>query len=226
MRVLFSFIAYVCIATVLSAAVGAAYLWQTERVSDEKIFHMLALLHDVDMDRIAEEQPYPDEQVPPEEVSLEDSEQRRELLQRNFEAKLDALKRGRQEFDHRLRQLSEATERFDRLAKELESRLKQQGELTSKENIQEVVRNLELMRPEQAKQLLLMTIDEDRMNDVVMLMNSMNTQKLRSIIQQFETADEISKLHEIHRLMLDGGPQKQVLDQALEQIKTLDATQP
>jgi hypothetical protein len=59
-----------------------------------------------------------------------------------------------------------------------------------------------------------------------MLMNSMNAQKLRNIIQQFESPDEISKLHEIHRLMLDGGPQKQVIDQALEQIKTLEANQP
>lgn len=226
MRLLFSFIVYVCVATVVSAAVGIAYLWQTERINDQKIFHILALLHDVDVERIAEEKQYPEQQVLPEEMSLEETDRKRELLERNFEAKLDALKRGRQEFDRRLRQLSEATERFDRLAKDLENRLKQQGELTSKQNIQEVVRNLELMRPEQAKQLMMMTIQDDRMNDVIMLMNSMNAQKLRSIIQQFESADEISKLHEIHRLMLDGGPQKQVLDQALEQIKSLEANQP
>jgi hypothetical protein len=225
-RGFFVFVAYVCVATVFAAAVGIAYLWQSERIDDKKIFQMLAILHNVDVQRIADEFQYPEQEVPPEELSWEESQLRRQLLDRNYEAKRDALKRGRQEFDHRLRQLSEATERFDRLAKELENRLKQQGDLTTKENVDEVVRNLELMKPEQAKELLLMTIDDGRMNDVVMLIKTMNAQKLRNIIQQFESPDEIRKLYDINLLMLAGGPQKEILDQAMEQIKTLEAAKP
>ena len=58
-----------------------------------------------------------------------------------------ALQRGRQEYDHRLEQLKEQTDRYDRLAQEWQSRRKKEEELTTHENLAKVVGQLEQLKP-------------------------------------------------------------------------------
>ncbi|MEM6330040.1 MAG: hypothetical protein AAF790_07320, partial [Planctomycetota bacterium] len=74
MRMLGVIIGYFCTATVLSATIGMAYLWRTQRLDDEKVFRIVALVHDVDIDSLAEEQQgdaaaTPDEEPSPDDVA-------------------------------------------------------------------------------------------------------------------------------------------------------------
>jgi hypothetical protein len=52
-RFLFALIGYLATATVITLALGVGYLWQTERLSDDKMFRMIALLQGVDLEQIA-----------------------------------------------------------------------------------------------------------------------------------------------------------------------------
>jgi hypothetical protein len=221
-RFLFALIGYIATATVITLALGVGYLWQTERLSDDKMFRMIALLQGVDLEQIAIAERASDEDVPAEEPSMDAVIGQQQVLDRNFEVKLLSLQRGRQEYDHRLLQLKTQTERFDRLARDWESKLKQQDELTTQENLAKVVSDLEQVKPATAKNLLMQWIEDGRMEDVITLLGRMSDNKKAKILKSFATPDELDKLHEIHRLMIDGKKNKEKLQQAQGELDALN----
>lgn len=222
MRMLIGLIGYACTATVISAVLGMAYLYGTNRVDDEKMFRMVALLHDVDVDRIAEENEVAAEEIPDEEPSPEDVRWRRQILARNHEVKMEALKRGKLNFDASLSALITEKERFDEIATKLQKELEEEGELSNKQSVQKVVQNLELMKADQAKDELRRILqEEDGVADVIKLTKTMNTNKLKKILQRFVTPEEQEELHTILQSMLNGGPQQEVFENALEELNKL-----
>jgi hypothetical protein len=218
-NILFALIAYVCTATVIALGLAIGYMWHTEQLNDEKLFRIVALVQDVDLNQIAEEHRKKADEVPPEEPSLLEVSHHQQVQDRNHEVKLLALQRGSQEYHHRFQQLKEQADRNDRLAQDLQSRLKQHEELTTQENVTKVVGQLEQLRPDVAKASLMRWIDEGRMDDAILLMSRMSDTKLSKILKSFETAEELDKLHEIHQRILARGGGSQQLKQSLNDLQ-------
>jgi hypothetical protein len=217
-QLLFALIAYVCVATMISLALGVAYLWHNDRLSDEKLFRLVALLQDVDVGQIGQAQVKSGDEVPPQEPSLDDMLHHQEIRDRNYEVKLLALQRGRQEYDDRLQQLKIQTDRYDRLAQEWQSRLQKEEELTTQENLAKVVSQLEQLRPPVAKDMLKRWIEEERMDDAILLMSKMSENRLGKILKTFETPEELTQLHEIQQRIIDGGAGAEQLKKALDDL--------
>ena len=218
-RILFPLIGYFATATVITMVLGVGFLWQTDRLTDDKMFRLVALLQGVDLQQMVEAQRKSDDEVPPEEPSMAAVLGQQQLLNRNFEVKLLALQRGRQEIDHRLQQIKERTDRYDRLARDYEASLKKQGEIATQESLAKVVSDLEQVKPGIAKDLLMRWINEDRMDHVITLLGKMSENKKKKILLSFQTPDELDKLHEIHRLMLEANATKQKLDEAQQALQ-------
>lgn len=224
MRIIFSLIGYLCVATVISATVGLAYMWNSERMDDEKVFRMFAILYDIDVDQVAQDDDETAQELdaPPEEASSKDTQLQREVVMRDFEVQLSTLKTSRQEFDYYYQRIRTATDRFDRLAVDLEKRLTEEGELSTKESVDKVVRDLMAIDPKIAKDLLRRTLSqEEGVKDVILLMNAMQPRKLANILKQFRTPEELDDLHMIHQVQMNGGPRKSVLDDAMQEIQTM-----
>jgi NADH dehydrogenase/NADH:ubiquinone oxidoreductase subunit G len=218
-RILFPLIGYFATATVITLLLGVGYLWQTERLTDDRMFRLVALLQGVDLQQIVEAQQKSGDEVPSEEPSMAAVLGQQQLLSRNFEVKTLALQRGRQEYDHRLQLLKDRIDRYDRLARDYEASLKKQGEIATQENLAKVVSDLEQVKPVVAKDLLMRWISEDRMDNVITLLGKMAENKKKKILLSFSTPDELDKLHEIHRLMLEANATKQRLDEAQNALK-------
>jgi hypothetical protein len=200
-------------------------LWKSDQLTDEKLFRITAILQGVDLQQIAEAEKGAEGETPTEEPSVDDIAGQQQVIDRNYEVKLLSLQRGRQEFDERLQQLKVQSERFDRQARDWEAKLKQQGELTTQENLTKVVSDLEQVKPVTAKDLLMRWIQEDRMQDVILLLGRMSETKKAKILKSFTTPDELDKLHEIHRLLLDNDEQEK-LKQAEAELNTLKNAAP
>jgi hypothetical protein len=221
-QLLFGLIAYLCVATMITIALGLGYLWHTDQLNDEKVFRMVALLQDVELRQLGEVTEQTSGEVPPEEPSLEDVAQHQQLQDRNYEVKLLALQRGRQEYDHRLQELEVKIDRYDRLAQDWQSRLAKQEELTNQENLAKVVSQLEQVKADTGKALLMLWINEGRMDDAILLMSKMSESSLKKILKTFETDEELEKLHEIHqRIIGSGGTPK--LQDALNELNALES---
>jgi hypothetical protein len=172
-----------------------------------------------------EEQRKTAEEVPPQEVSLHEALQRQQVMDRNFEAKLLALKRGKQEYDLRLQELNKYIERSDQMAQDLERKRQEAAELTTQENLATVVAHLQAVQPQQAKEELLRWMNDGRMDDAILLMNKIPEGKLKKILQKFVAPDEQTKLYELHQRVIDRGEQASSLDQAIDDLKATGAGQ-
>jgi hypothetical protein len=212
---------YLASATVITVALGFGYLWHTERLTDDKLFRVIALLEGVDLQQIADAQKKTEEEIPPEEASMDAVIGRQQILDRNYEVKLLELKRGRQEYDNSYENLKVKIDRYDQLARTWQDKLTQQEQQTSLENIGKVVSDLEQVKPATAKDLLMRWIAEDRMSDVITLLGKMSENKKGKILNSFTTPEELDKLHQIHRLMIDNSANKDQLSKALGELKQM-----
>jgi hypothetical protein len=221
-NILLTLIAYFCVATVITLVLILGYMWQTDRLNDEKVFRIVALLHDVDLQQIAQAQVKTDDEVPPEEPSINKVLHEQHVRDRNFEVKMLALQRGKQDYDHSYQELKKEIDRYDRLAQDWQSRLKQQEELTNQQNVAKVVSQLEQVSPEVGKAELLRWINEGRMDDAIVLMSKMSEKKLGKILKTFETDTELDTLHEIHEHIIGGSRETEQLEKALGELNAAE----
>jgi hypothetical protein len=220
MKYVFATIGYLSTATVIALGLGLGYLWQTRQLTNEKMFEMVALMHDVNLKEISEAEEFQRRQVPDEEQSLDEYERLREIKLRNYEVKINALKQGRKEFDASFRNLTEATNRFDNLARELEARLEQQGQLAMEKSLRSVVNRLESIKPALAKDHLMMYLKEaDGERTVILLLRAMSENKRTKVLQQFKTPEEVEAHHRINQLEMQGFPDKPEIDQLMERVR-------
>jgi hypothetical protein len=224
MRFLLAIIGYFATATVITLAMGFGYLWHSERLTGDKMFRIIALIQGVDLQQIADSQKTTEGDVPPEEPSREALTGQQQMLDRNFEVKMLTLQQGKQEYLSTLDQLKQKSDRFDRQAREWQDKLKQQEQLTTQENIAKVVSDLEQVKPNVAKDLLMKSIQENRMDDVILLLGKMSESKKSKILKSFSTEEELDKLHEIHRLLIEGAANKEKLSQANADLESLRPT--
>jgi hypothetical protein len=219
---LIALIAYVCVATVITLVLILGYWWHTDRLNGEKMFRLTALLQDVDLQQISESQEKKGDEVPREESSINEVLHRQQVQDRNFEVKLLALQRGRQDFDHSYQELKKERDRYDRMAQDFQNKVKQQEELTNQENFAKVVAQLEQVSPEIGKELLLRWIQDHRMDDAIAMMSRMSETKLGKILKTFETDVELDTLHEIQERIIGGGPASKELEKALGEINAIE----
>ena len=73
-------------------------------------------------------------------------------------------------------------------------------------------------------QFVITDLDEDRMQDVILLLGRMSETRKAKILKAFTTPEELDKLHEIHRLMIDDNRNKQEIEAAKEELDALKPT--
>jgi hypothetical protein len=187
------------------------------------MFRLMAVMQDVDLQKMAAEEKKSPDNVPPEEPSVNEVMHQQQVQDRNLEVKELALQRGKQEYDASLQSLIEQTDRYDRLAHDWQSRLKQEQELTSQQNVAKVVSQLEQVTPDVGKDQLMRWIDEKKMDDAILLMSKMSESKLAKILKTFATPEELTKLHEIHERIISSGSESSKLEKALDELGAVDA---
>lgn len=227
MRLLFAMIGYASVATLLSAALGIGYLWKTERLTDERMFRIVALLHGVETTEELDTQTFAEGESPEEEPSLAEERRLRHLAMRNYEVRQESLDRGKTEFDHSLTLLLDQRDRIDEMASELRQRIDQVSSETIEEGVRNVVRDLKVAKPDKGKELLLRILDrggtdpearQKAMDEVIQLINTMPIDTWSDILNRFDGAAELDKLHQIQAQQLEGGERKRVLEEALNQL--------
>lgn len=218
---LFGLIAYLCVATVITLALIVAYMRHKDQLTNEKIFRVMAVLQDVDLQKMTAAEKKSPNEVPPAEPSVNEVMHNQQLLDRNFEVKQLALERGKQEYNARWQLLVDKTERYDQMARSFEARLKQEQELTTQQNTATVVNQLQQLTPEKAKEQLMLFIEEEKMDDAILLMSKMSESKLAKILKTFETEKELAKLHEIQVRIMRSGTENKDLEDALNRLGTL-----
>jgi hypothetical protein len=209
-------IGYACVATVISAALGYGYLRKSGKLDDEKLFKVVALLQDVDLEEIKKASEEQGPTTPAEEASFDEQQRHAQTTMLHFDAKQKQLNVSLTNFDYQLKQLNAAIENYARLKADVAKYLDEQGKLVVREQ-------MELLPPKQAKPIFINYITDNHVDDVIMLLGSLKPRSREAILKTFTTEQDLEMLYKIQRKMLAGEPVKPFIDAKLQELEQLQS---
>ncbi|PQO47142.1 hypothetical protein [Blastopirellula marina] len=213
--------AYLCVATVLAAGVGAAILIATNRVDSAKAYSILAIVYGIDEDKIREQmdeesQPEKDNEEPDMQAVI-DARARRHLA---LDFRIQALDTGIENIRGMQANLAEERRRYDQLKTSFDDRLKQLEEGVRDDAIVELQRTMEAIDARQAKEQMMIMLerDDNSMQDVVTILKGMPNDKRKKIIAEFRSEEEKQKLADILNQIRLGVPEATLIKDARDQL--------
>ena len=205
-------IAYFCIGTVLAAALGFGYLWSNGALNSEKILSMIATAKGIDLATKNKSQAEKDAERDSAQPSIEDVARARAMKLRDVELREQALRQHVENVKFEQTKLSDENGRYNRIREAFEAELKslRTGSIaTNQENARLILENV---KPKQAKDQILRMINNGEMQEVVMILSSMPITKRAKIITEFKTDQEAVKLAELLKLIREGVPEVDLID--------------
>lgn len=202
-----------CIATVITQIILFGYFLTRGTVNGETLTQVVALMNGIDITGTRLQQ------------VLRQSEDRE---QPDFDEILDARKMESLDMDMRLRSQNELRDeltkrladfrverdRFDERRIAFDRRLEEVKEGAQEEGLKELQQILQSLDAAQAKEQLMTMYDDERIDDVVNIVQAMSTEKRKDILAEFVSKDETDKLSEILRRIGEGTPVTSLIDQA------------
>lgn len=218
-RILFPLIGFFSTATVITAVACYGYLRHTQILDDDKMFRLVALLNDVNLEKIAEQQTTKEPDVPPEELSYAQGQDQLQVATLQLQSKRDGLKKQLAEFEANFRQLNTENERLQAFKNEVVLYLEKIKQEAADDGLLAVRNQLQTLSPKkQAKPLLIRMIKEGESKKVILLLNGMSTKKRENILKTFDTPEDLEILSEIQQQMLDGDPIKPYVEEQLRKL--------
>lgn len=209
----FRLLGLICVATVMTQIILVAFLTIRGSINRRSVTQHLALVNGIDIsgrrlqsilrEDHQREQPSFEEILHARTMASLDMDLR-ETSQTFFQDELTKLmsdvRAGRQRLDNRL-------DSFRRELDEAEAEALDQG-------IRDATRTIANLEAESAKNQLLIMYDDQRIDDVVTIIQALPSEKRKDILAEFESPDESLKLAEILRLIGEGRPTTTMIDQA------------
>ena len=214
---------YFCVASLLAQGVGVGVLWWRGTLNEDNVYRLLAVLQGVDLDALRDElerkrQPHDDRQV-----SYETIVKARLAKSLTLNLREQAIGAGLNDLLALQADMRTERQRLDEIVTGFEQRLQRMERAATDSALEEVQRTLEAILPAQAKDQILMILDEDGtekgMNDVVAMIRSMPLDKRKKILGEFKTQVEEEKLHEILQQLRDGEPEVSLIRDAQQQLQ-------
>ena len=218
LRLLFAAIGYTCVATIISLAAGAGYLLQSGQLNDEKMFRIMAILHNVDLEKMAASQAPQEGEIPDEEPSYDELRKQRHLLSRDFEVRNQTLNTSISTFLFNLDLLTIEREQYSELADNLKSRLEQTRQEARDAGLTRARQDIEQLKPNVAKDLLMKMDKDGNLDQVVLLLTEMSQTAITDILQKFRTEPDLEFLDKIHQKLIQGYPETPVIDQVEQEL--------
>jgi hypothetical protein len=220
-RILFPLIGFFCTATVVTGMACYGYLRHTQIIDDDKMFRIVALLNDVDLEKIADQQTVKEADVPPEEKSYTQGQDQLQVAAIQLQSKRDDLNKQLAEFEAKFRQLNTENDRSQAFKNEVMLYLEKVKQEAEDDGLLAVRNQLQNLSPKkQAKPLLIRMIKEEQTKKVILLLNGMSAKKRSDILKTFDTPEDLEILSEIQQQMLDGDPIKPFVEEQLQKLKS------
>jgi len=201
------------VATVITQMILMGYFLVQGNLNAETSTKVIALLNGIDISgnrlrqvlRASEDREQPD---------FDEILEARKLKSYDMDMRLRSQKMFREDLASMLADLTQERERFDERLASFQRELEEIREGAQIEGLQDVQRTLQSLDAEQAKQQLLIMYEDERIDDVVTIVQAMPTEKRKDILAEFTTKDEADKLAEILRRIGDGMPTTSLIDEA------------
>lgn len=219
---------YFSVATIAAETAAIGMLWAKGALDQERIFRLLAIAHDVDLQanrRKLESRVLP---IHNEQLSFAEVQTARTYASLDLDLRETAADKGlmdirelSDEFNLEWSQYRELKDRFD-------LRLKQIRQGAVDQSLKDVQRQLESVHPRLAKDQILRILDDTKVDPdastqfVVTIFKAMPSDKRKRIAAEFKDSDS-EKLHEIIRHVRLGVPDVELFRNTRRQLQRFEA---
>ncbi|TWU50903.1 hypothetical protein Poly51_41960 [Rubripirellula tenax] len=201
------------IATVITQIILFGYVLSRGHMNGDTLTKVIALINGIDISgnrlqqilRQSEDREQPD---------FDEILEARKLESYDMEVRLKSQQAFRDELSTKLAELKTERDRFDERLSSFRRELEEIREGAQSKGIQDVQRTLQSLDAAQAKEQLLIMYDDERMDDVVTIIQAMSTEKRKDILAEFVSKDETEKLAEILRRIGEGMPTTGLINKA------------
>jgi hypothetical protein len=209
-----SIIAAVCVATVITAALGLGYLRQQGKLNEKTVLKLIAVINGVETSLAAAAQTQTADEPGSEQASLEHVARQRALKSRDIELREQAINDNLSIVRAEYAKLIDEKDRYERIKAAFRAQLDEEREGVLATN-REVVRGiLENLKPKQSKEQILRMVNNGEMTDVIKILSLMPAAKRANILKEFKTDEESQKLAEILKQIREGVPEQGLIDDA------------
>ncbi|QDT02745.1 hypothetical protein K227x_11230 [Rubripirellula lacrimiformis] len=213
-KLLNAFVAF-SVATVITQLILFGYILTRGHFSSETVTKVIALVNGIDITgnrlqqilRQSEDREQPD---------FDEILEARKLEGYDSDIRIQSQQTFRDELSTKLADLRTEQDRFDERRTSFKAELQQIREGSQKKGLQDVQRTLQALDPVQAKEQLLIMYDDERIDDVVTIIQAMSGEKRKDILAEFVSKDETEKLAEILRQIGEGMPTTSLINQAVD----------
>ncbi len=202
-----------CIGTVITQFIMLGYFAWRGTLSADTTTKVVALLNGIDItgERLVRIMNKADASEQPDfEEILAD----RAMKSFDMDLRLRSQKTFDDELTKMVTDLRENTARFDQRREAFERKQEEYRQGTQDAGMKEVQRTLLALAPDQAKDQLMRIYEDQRIDEVVSIIQGMPLDKRKDILAEFTTADEAEKLNEILRRISEGLRTTSMNDQA------------
>jgi hypothetical protein len=214
-----------CGASFVVLSSGLAWLWTSGRLNEEKSHQILAIVYGVDLEALEAKYAPARRPAESEQPSFDDLIAQRLEKSMDLDLRETAFDKALLELRSLEADLRSQRDRFDARLREFEVRIAELRQETLNEGLANLQLKLEAIQPKQAKDLIMKMIEEpadendDSLDAAVTILKNMSVEKSRKIIAEFETPEEIERLHEILGRIRLGRPAADILTEAQRELE-------
>ncbi len=202
-----------CVGTVITQMILFGYFLARGTLTGETLTKVIALANGIDItgNRLQQILQRGQDREQPDFFEILDARKSDGL---DFDMRQRSMEVMRDEVTSLLAELKVERDRFDERREAFDKRLEEIRQGAQEEGVKQVQRTLQTLDAAQAKDQLLRIYDDERIDEVVNIIQAMPTEKRKDILGEFVTPEEADKLHEIFRRIGDGIPSAAMIEQA------------
>jgi hypothetical protein len=199
-----------CVGTVITQMLLAAVLLPKLKLNNERIAQIAAIAQGADL--APKEGPKGTPPLENEQASYQEIVEARAVKYRNLELREQQLRNNLVQVQSEEGKLVDDMKRSKQLADSFNAQLEAVRKSATSSGMDDLLRTIVKMQPKQAKEQLIVMLDNKEMDAVVSLIRQMPDKQRANIVGQFKTDEEKEKLSEVLRRLREGQPEMQVVE--------------
>ncbi len=205
MAIVTRFFAAFCVATVVAQILILGLMAAKGNLRSDTLTQAIALANGIDVTGQQLEKAFNKVKEAP-VPSYEDVVSERAKMNIELQSLQDAINREKEMVVQMQSDLSARVAEFDRRRQEFFTKLDEMDNKLATESLLQVQHTIEELAPNQAKSQLVRMLDDQRIDDVVAIVKTLDAGKRKKILAEFADGEEGDKLHEMLMRMLAGEP--------------------
>ncbi len=202
-----------CIGTIITQMIMVGYFAWRGTLSGDSLTKVIALVNGIDItgDRLVS---ILNKTNVSEQPTFQEILASRRMASLDMDLRIRSQSVADDELTELFAEFRESEGRFDQRREAFDRKLEEDYQGAVQAGLKDVQRTLQSLAADQAKDQLMKIYDDEKIDDVVNIIQGIPVDKRKEILAEFTTPDEADKLHKILQRIGEGLPTTQLIDKA------------